>query len=104
MTAKIWRIHPLAEKEIDRKAARYDRERAGLGADFVEAFAAAYAAVGEGPAVGTAERVGKHTVRRALLDRFPYAIVIVEIDDSRNRSQSLCRGTRWKAHGSPRGF
>jgi hypothetical protein len=78
---KAWRIHPLAKRELDRAAARYDGERAGLGADFLEAFSTAYAVVRRGPVTGTGEQVGRFIIHRALLGRFPYAIVFTEFEE-----------------------
>jgi hypothetical protein len=81
MSGKAWRMHPLAERELDRAAARYDGERAGLGAEFLEDFSAAYAVVRRGPVTGTGEHVGRFVIHRALLGRFPYAIVFTELGE-----------------------
>ena len=82
MTSKAWHIHADAEDEIERAASRYERERPGLGADFIEAFATAYAALRRGPIVGTAQQVGRHVVRRGYLARFPFAVVVAELEDT----------------------
>ena len=81
MTTKRWRVHPMAQKELDAKAARYEKEREGLGDDFAAEYATVYARIIQDPNIGTAERVGDLSIRRALFDRFPYAVVFVELDD-----------------------
>lgn len=50
---KRWRLHPSARDEVDEKAARYDRERAGLGADFVAAYEATFARIVSSQKLGT---------------------------------------------------
>jgi plasmid stabilization system protein ParE len=81
--AKPWRLHPAAESELRQAARWYERERAGLGFELVaevdhvrsglEALPARGAAVPGLPAA-----LG---VRRALLRRFPYELVYVELGD-----------------------
>jgi toxin ParE1/3/4 len=81
MSAKRWRVHPKAREELDAKAARYERERAGLGDDFAAEYEAVYRRIAQSPQMGTAERIGGEIIRRALFDRFPYAVVFAETDD-----------------------
>jgi toxin ParE1/3/4 len=81
MTTKPWRIHPTAQLELDRIAARYERERPGLALGFLDAFAAAWATARSTPQIGTAERIGAHAIRRVQLDGFPHAVVFAELDD-----------------------
>ncbi len=81
MTTKAWHIHPRANDELDAASARYERKRVGLAADFLDAFAATRAALLHTPMIGTAQQVGRYTVRQALLDGFPHAIVFAEIAD-----------------------
>ncbi|WP_415907843.1 type II toxin-antitoxin system RelE/ParE family toxin [Oleiharenicola sp. Vm1] len=63
-------LHPEAEREFTAAALRYERERAGLGGDFI---AAVDHAVAELRAHPHRWRVIKSDVRRGLLPRFPYA-------------------------------
>ncbi len=78
MKSKPWRIHAEAEEERDR--ADYADVDAELGADFRDALREAIAARRHTPDIGTAVKVGKHQVRRCRIRRFPFALVLVELD------------------------
>ena len=64
-------VAPRARLDLGAAARWYDRERAGLGGEFVTAVAAAVAGLAHGP-----ERfpVVHGDLRRAPVDRFPYAL------------------------------
>jgi hypothetical protein len=80
MSDKHWRVHPAATRELHRAARRYDKERPGLAADFLDAYELAYARARRGPVTGTAIQVNATSIRRMLLDRFPFALVIAELE------------------------
>ena len=65
-------IHRLAERELNEAAAWYERERPGLGLDFLEQVNRSFGAILDFPMLGTPIAPG---VRRRLLHRFPYAII-----------------------------
>lgn len=68
-------FHPEAEVEFARASEFYDAERAGLGAEFVNAVDQATAFVLAHPDAGTPVRAG---LRRWLVRRFPYSIIYRE--------------------------
>ena len=77
---RVLRIHADAAEEAAEAAAWYENERAGLGADFERAIDAALDILEQDivpltPAPGIA---GTRGVKRLLLRRFPYAVVVVE--------------------------
>ena len=81
MTKSI-RVDAEAEEEISRAIDRYEAEREGLGADFLDEVRTAMrtlVAPGPecGPVIGLPRELG---VRRKLLARFPFAIVFIEHD------------------------
>lgn len=80
--AKLWRFHREAEREIDDAADWYEREREGLGGDFLEAVRAQIAALRELPSLGSpvALRRQRIALRRVWLARFPYALVFGEVE------------------------
>ena len=76
------RIHAAAVEEAVEAAAWYEKERSGLGADFENALEAAFDLLEQeivplAPAPGIA---GSRGVKRLLLRRFPYAVVVREYD------------------------
>ena len=74
------RIHAAAAEEAAQAAAWYERERPGLGADFERAVDAALDLLEEElvPLVSVAGIAGTRGVRRLLLRRFPYAVIVRE--------------------------
>jgi plasmid stabilization system protein ParE len=62
---------PEVDRELEEIHSWYEDQLAGLGDDFVEAVAAAYVRILEGPLKYQVLRSG---VRRTLLRRFPYAV------------------------------
>ena len=65
-------IHRLAERELNEAAQHYERERPGLGLDFIEQVKRCLGAILDFPMLGAPIALG---VRRRLLHRFPYAII-----------------------------
>ena len=63
-------LHPKAEREFTETALYYERQRPGLGADFI---AAVNTAVGDLRQFPHRWRLIDAVVRRGLLRRFPYA-------------------------------
>jgi hypothetical protein len=77
------RIHMAAAEEAIEAAAWYENERAGLGADFERAINSALDLLEQDmvpltPVPGIARA---RKVKRLLLKRFPYAVVIHERND-----------------------
>jgi len=65
------RFHPAAAHELESAAAWYEERTTGLGGEFVEAVRAVAESLLEAPERWPAVR----GTRRALVHRFPYAIV-----------------------------
>ena len=60
-----------ADREIEAAFQWYEKERAGLGLEFLEELRSTYERIVEGPLKYQHLRSG---IRRALLRRFPYAV------------------------------
>jgi plasmid stabilization system protein ParE len=81
MTKSV-RLDPLAEEELAAAEAWYE-EQAGLGHELVQAVRAAGRRISGNPsafplAAGIAPARG---IRRCLIERFPYALFFIELDD-----------------------
>ena len=72
-------IQPGAVADVDEAAGWYEKQRAGLGIEFVLEFDAAVGRVTESPG---AYAVQHRDVRRILLRRFPYAAYFTFEDHS----------------------
>jgi len=74
------RLETDAEDELDAAAAWYERQRSGLGLEFIDAVAQSLARVGESPqAFSLLPNVPRDLgVRHAGVHRFPYAILFFE--------------------------
>ncbi len=62
---------PAADVEVEGAFDWYENERSGLGLEFLDEVRAAYNRIVEGPLKYQDLRSG---IRRALLERFPYAV------------------------------
>lgn len=82
MTQTRLRIHPAARAEIEAVRRYHARQRAGLGRAFLAEVEAALAFALTHPELYEAFSTADPAVRRALLHRFPYALVY-EIRGSR---------------------
>lgn len=76
------RIHDAAAKEAAEAAAWYEKERSGLGVEFERAIDAALDLLEEeivplAPVPGAA---GNRGIKRLMLRRFPYAVIVYERD------------------------
>lgn len=73
MTAKL---HPEADVELLAAAQRYENESAGLGGQFLEELTGAFTLIERFPwrFAKLRHRTGRE-IRRAILPRFPYAVV-----------------------------
>lgn len=70
-------FHPEAVTELRSAAFWYDERRAGLGDEFIDEVNSLGRQIAESPATYAAWpglSASNPTIRRALLDRFPYAI------------------------------
>ena len=74
------RIHAAAAEEAAEAAARYEKERSGLGSEFDHAVNAALDLLEEDfvPLVSVPGAAGAQGVKRLLLRRFPYAVIVYE--------------------------
>ena len=77
---RVLRIHAAAAEEVAEAAAWYEKERPGLGAEFEYAVNAALDLLEQEivpltPAPGVA---GTRGVKRLMLRRFPYAVIVLE--------------------------
>ena len=73
------RIHAAASAEAAAAAAWYDQQRPGLGADFLRAVDAALDMLEQEVVPLTA--TGERGIKRMILRRFPFAIVVCERED-----------------------
>jgi len=96
------RFHRAVRRELREAAHWYEARGDGLGADFVTAIGACLARVADKPAVFPEVR-GAPGVRRALLRRFPYAVIFLVHGDVIT-VLAVAHGRRrplyWKARGA----
>ena len=71
-------VEPEAEADLAEAYAWYDEQRAGLGDDFLLCIEAAIEAIGERP---KSFPIVQSQTRRALVRRFPYLVLFVELPD-----------------------
>jgi plasmid stabilization system protein ParE len=64
-------IRPAAESDLDRARKRYNKQRAGLGDEFLVSIAEAFTRLEQNP---ERYRVLYRDFRRVLVERFPYRI------------------------------
>jgi plasmid stabilization system protein ParE len=71
------RLDPRADAEIREAAAWYERQRVGLGIEFIAAIDAAVQRIRQQPQrYSRLETLPEEeNIRRLLLDRFPYAVI-----------------------------
>jgi toxin ParE1/3/4 len=76
----VVRIHAAAAEEAAEAAAWYEKERPGLGTDFEHALDAALDLLEQDivPLTSAPGVAGTRGVKRLLLRRFPYAVVVRE--------------------------
>ena len=74
---KTIRHHPAVERELSEAQKWYEKAREGLGREFIIEVDRALAEIGNGTAP-TLAHPDVPEVRRALLRRFPYWLVILE--------------------------
>ena|SRR5205809_6884636 len=72
------RIHEAAAEEAAEAAAWYERQRPGLGVDFEKALNAAFDVLEHdvAPLTAVPGAAGNRGVKRLLLRRFPYAVIV----------------------------
>lgn len=71
-------VRPLAEADLDEAFAWYESRSVSLGVDFLRAVDACFDAIAAAP---LAYPVVYRGTRRALLRRFPYAVLYIVVDD-----------------------
>jgi plasmid stabilization system protein ParE len=92
-------LHPEARSEIGSAALWYEDRSQGLGSDFLRSVDAVFAQIQRNPQQFAAVH---GSIRRALLRRFPYAVLFVESDTAiRVIACSHVRQNpeRWKLRG-----
>ena len=77
MAGRGTRFNPEAAAELEASASWYEERRPGLGAEFADAVLRKVDEIAEAPHRWRAVR----GARRALLSRFPYAIVYREVSE-----------------------
>jgi plasmid stabilization system protein ParE len=72
-------VRPLAAEDIERAAHWYERQARGLGEEFLDVLGRRMADIEAAP-----ERFPRVSarLRRAMLNRFPYAVFFTVIDDT----------------------
>jgi plasmid stabilization system protein ParE len=88
-------INPKAEADLDEAKAWYNRQRAGLGDEFLECVDEALGQIRQWPKLSPIVYLG---VRRKLVRRFPYGIFF-RIDDDQITVVAVYHGKR-----DPRGW
>jgi len=74
---KEWDYHPTAFRELERAITKYDGERNGLGGELLAEVEHVLLTNQEHPLPGTTVTSdGRDTLRRLLLERFPYALIV----------------------------
>jgi plasmid stabilization system protein ParE len=93
-------LHPEADREFTEAAVYYERQRVGLGTDFIAAVDETVSELAQFP---HRWRVIEDEVRRALLRRFPYAIYYWEkIVGEELEILSISHSKRHPLHWKPR--
>lgn len=74
------RIHAAAAEEAAEAAAWYEKERPGLGHEFERAIDAALDLLEHDvvPLVAVPGEAGERGLKRLILRRFPYAVIVLE--------------------------
>jgi len=77
---RVLRIHAAAADEAAEAAAWYEKERPGLGVEFEHAIDAALDLLEEAivPLTSLMGAAGTRGVKRLMLRRFPYSVVVSE--------------------------
>ncbi|HSO39374.1 MAG TPA: type II toxin-antitoxin system RelE/ParE family toxin [Labilithrix sp.] len=77
------RFHEQALEEIRSATEWYDRQRRGLGDEFLDTLDALVMQLADAPGLGgrLPGAAPDCVARRVLLTRFPYVVVFVEVDD-----------------------
>jgi toxin ParE1/3/4 len=71
------RIDPLAEDDLSRAYQWYERQRPGLGGEFLNNVDKCFRRIVENPA---AFQMVRKAARRALLARFPYCVYFIVVE------------------------
>jgi plasmid stabilization system protein ParE len=72
-------LAPEAQRDIDEAYAWYERQRTGLGEEFLTCVDACIQAISRTPGM---HRVVHENYRRALVRRFPYAVFYEATEDT----------------------
>jgi plasmid stabilization system protein ParE len=76
------RISDEADAEMAEAARWYERNRVGLGLEFLAAVDAAVTRIEENPRIGSRPPgVDDDEIRRVFVRRFPYHVVYIELPD-----------------------
>jgi plasmid stabilization system protein ParE len=76
------RVSEEADAEMAEAARWYERNRAGLGLEFLTAVDAAAARIEQNPRIGSpTPGVDDKDIRRVFVRRFPYHVVYIELPD-----------------------
>lgn len=77
----VVRIEPEAEAELGAGARWYEKQRAGLGGEFIDAADEAVSRIAAFPDVSTPVPGVEVPARRVFIKRFPYSVVFIRIAD-----------------------
>jgi plasmid stabilization system protein ParE len=77
------RLSPEAARELNEAAVWYESRQSGLARRFLDEFDALLSQIGKHPAVfpRLADMPEDLVIRRSLMNRFPYALVFLELQD-----------------------
>lgn len=74
---KEWEYHPTAFRELERAITKYENELEGLGGELLAEVEDVLSANQDHALPGTTVgRDGRDTLRKLLLERFPYAVIV----------------------------
>lgn len=76
------RVLEDAAQELDEAAAHYEHEWPGLGSQFLDAVAEVLDVLGHdfAPTTAISAELSRRSVRRLLMRRFPYAVIVRQRD------------------------
>jgi plasmid stabilization system protein ParE len=76
------RISQEADAEMAEAARWYQRQRTGLGTEFLDAIDTTVSHIAETPRLGSlVPGVSDQAIRRRAVQRFPYHVVYIELSD-----------------------
>ena len=89
MSLRVY-IRPEAETDIEESAVWYEKQRPGLGGEFLDELRTIFKSISENPAIYP---VVHRSTRRALIRRFPFGVYF-RIEDEQVIVFAIIHGSR----------